>query len=179
MRRDASRSAIRGRDGCICIDAALQRERCVAARHTPAAIVARPSPTSSGEPCMKIRLAAVFGLLLAACQPAAETAPAAEAAPVIEPRAPIVDAAHIDTVLQAIVEEGRAVGVSALVHEGGREVYFGAFGMADREAGRPMARDTLAQVYSMTKPVTGVVLMSLYEEGLFDLDAPLSTYLPE
>src|SRR5690606_39450002 len=67
----------------------------------------------------------------------------------------------------------------ALVHEGGREVYSGAFGMADREAGRPMARDTLAQVYSMTKPVTGVVLMSLHEEGLFDIDAPLSTYLPE
>ena len=128
---------------------------------------------------MKTRLAAVFGLLLAACQPAAETAPAAEAAPVTTQRAPIVDAAHMDTVLQAIVEEGRAVGVSALVHEGGREVYSGAFGMADREAGRPMARDTLAQVYSMTKPVTGVVLMSLYEEGLFDLDAPLSTYLPE
>src|SRR5690606_33121156 len=143
------------------------------------AIVAGRSPTPSGGPCMKLRLAAVFGLLLAACQPAAETAPAAEAAPVIEQRAPIVDAAHIDTVLQGIVEEGRAVGVSALVHERGREVYFGAFGMADREAGRPMARDTLAQVYSMTKPVTGVVLMSLYEEGLFDLDAPLATYLPE
>ena len=128
---------------------------------------------------MRIRLAAALGLLLAACQPAADTAPAADVPPATVARAPSVDAAHIDAVLQGIVDEGRAVGVSALVHEGGREVYFGAFGMADREAGRPMARDTLAQVYSMTKPVTGVVLMSLHEEGLFDLDAPLSTYLPE
>ncbi|MDH7453894.1 serine hydrolase domain-containing protein [Luteimonas composti] len=132
---------------------------------------------------MKIRMAAVLGLLLAACQPAQDGGSAASA-PATGPEAtavakPVVDAAHIDAVLRAIVEEGRAVGVSALVHERGREAYFGAFGMADREAGRAMARDTLAQVYSMTKPVTGVVLMSLYDEGLFELDAPLSDYLPE
>jgi len=137
---------------------------------------------------MSIRLAALACLLLAACQSiprgtadaaVPDAAAAAAAAPAAGPAATVVDAAHIDAVLREIVAEGRAVGVSALVHEGGREVYFGAFGMADREAGRPMARDTLAQVYSMTKPVTGVVLMSLYEEGLFELDAPLSRYLPE
>ncbi|MGJ4803588.1 serine hydrolase domain-containing protein [Luteimonas sp. SDU82] len=131
---------------------------------------------------MKFHLAAVLGLLLAACQPAPDegaTAPAPVATHDADAARSIVDGAHLDAVLQAIVDEGRAVGVSALVHERGRETYFGAFGMADREAGRPMARDTLAQVYSMTKPVTGVVLMSLYEEGLFELDAPLATYLPE
>lgn len=130
---------------------------------------------------MRIRLAAVLGLLLAACQPASNTGPAAasDAPAGAAPQPTVVDAAHIDQVLQGIVDEGRAVGVSALVHERGREAYFGAFGMADREAARPMARDTLAQVYSMTKPVTGVVLMSLYEQGLFELDEPLATYLPE
>jgi CubicO group peptidase (beta-lactamase class C family) len=51
--------------------------------------------------------------------------------------------------------------------------------MADREAERRMQRDTLVRIYSMTKPVTGVVLMTLYEEGLFDLDDPLEMYLPE
>ncbi len=126
-------------------------------------------------------LAAVLGLLLAACQPASnDSATSADRSPdATAHEAGVVDGAHIDAVLRGIVEEGRAVGVSALVHERGREAYFGAFGMADREAGRPMARDTLAQVYSMTKPVTGVVLMSLYEEGLFELDEPLATYLPE
>jgi len=128
---------------------------------------------------MSIRMAAVLGLLLAACQGVPSTAAAAaEPAPDATP-ASVVDAAHVDAVLRGSVEEGRAVGVSALVHERGREVYFGAQGMADREAGRPMARDTLAQIYSMTKPVTGVVLMSLYDEGLFELDAPLADYLPE
>ena len=133
---------------------------------------------------MNIRMAAVLGLLLAACQPAQDggSSPASTTGAdtgATAPAKPVVDAAHIDAVLRAIVDEGRAVGVSALVHERGRETYFGAFGMADREAGRAMARDTLAQVYSMTKPVTGVVLMSLYDEGLFELDAPLSDYLPE
>jgi CubicO group peptidase (beta-lactamase class C family) len=71
------------------------------------------------------------------------------------------------------------VGVSALVWKDDREIYFGAFGMADREAKRPMARDTIVQIYSMTKPVTGVALMTLYEEGRFGLDDPISKYLPE
>lgn len=133
---------------------------------------------------MKPCLAVVLGLLLAACQPATTQAPpdaAADAAAPSQapPVAALVDPAHIDHVLRGIVEQGRAVGVSALVYERGQEAYAGAFGMADREAGRAMARDTLAQVYSMTKPVTGVVLMTLFEEGKFELDAPLSTYLPE
>jgi CubicO group peptidase (beta-lactamase class C family) len=51
--------------------------------------------------------------------------------------------------------------------------------MADRENGRPMQRDTLVRIYSMTKPITGVALMSLYEDGLFALDDPLARYLPE
>lgn len=129
---------------------------------------------------MKSFLAAGLALLLLACRPAptpATATPDAAAPPAADTA--LVDPAHIDAVLGGIVGEGRAVGVSALVYERGQEAYFGAFGMADREAGRPMARDTLAQVYSMTKPVTGVVLMSLYDEGLFRLDDPLSQYLPE
>src|SRR5690606_36783601 len=148
-------------------------------------ILARRSPRAFATSCpgahMRIRLAAVLGLLLAACQPASNTGLAApgDAPAGAAPQPTVVDAAHIDQVLQGIVDEGRAVGVSDLVHESGREAYFSAFGMTDREAARPMARDTLAQVYSMTKPVTGVVLMSLYEQGLFELDEPLATYLPE
>ena len=90
-----------------------------------------------------------------------------------------VDAAHIGNVLEGFVEHGKLVGVSALVFEDGEEAFFGAFGMADREAGRPMARDTLVQIRSMTKPITGVTLMTLYEEGRFALDEPLEKYLPE
>ncbi|AKC86925.1 beta-lactamase [Pseudoxanthomonas suwonensis] len=90
-----------------------------------------------------------------------------------------VDRARIDTVLGGLVDSGALVGASALVWQDGQEAYFGAFGLADREAGRPMARDTLVQIFSMTKPVTGVALMQLYEQGKFQLDDPVAKYLPE
>ena len=90
-----------------------------------------------------------------------------------------IDKRRIDAALAKMVSDGRAAGTSALVWQGGREVYFGRAGFADREAGRPMARDTMVQIYSMTKPVTGVALMQLWEEGRFGLDDELSRYLPE
>ena len=86
---------------------------------------------------------------------------------------------RIDSTLRTYVDSGRVTGASALVWEKGREVYFGAFGMADREANRPMTRDVIAQIFSMTKPVTGVAMMQLWEQGKFKLDDPLAKYLPE
>lgn len=90
-----------------------------------------------------------------------------------------LDKKRIDAALGAMIADGRAAGVSALIWQDGREVYFGTAGMADREAKRPMRRDTIAQIYSMTKPVTGVALMQLWEAGKFRLDDPLARYLPE
>ncbi len=90
-----------------------------------------------------------------------------------------VNKARMDRALAAMVADGRAAGVSALVWKNGREAYFGTAGYADREARRPMRRDTLAQIWSMTKPVTGVALMQLWEQGKIGLDDPLAKYLPE
>ena len=78
-----------------------------------------------------------------------------------------------------MVASGRAAGTSALIWKDGKEVYFGTAGFADREAKRPFRRDTLVQIWSMTKPVTGVALMQLWEQGKFAIDDPLSKYLPE
>lgn len=89
-----------------------------------------------------------------------------------------LDPARIGTALSAMVTDGRAAGVSVLIWQDGREAYFGSAGFADREAARPMTRDAIAQIYSMTKPVTGVALMQLWEQGKFGLDDPLSRYLP-
>jgi CubicO group peptidase (beta-lactamase class C family) len=89
-----------------------------------------------------------------------------------------LDRARIDAALRQMVASGRATGASALVWRGGAERYFGAAGEADREAHRPMRRDTLVQIFSMTKPVTGVALMQLWEQGKFGLDDPLARYLP-
>ena len=94
----------------------------------------------------------------------------------------VVDAAavaRLDAALSGFVERGDVAGVSALVVERGEEAYVGAYGMADREAGVPMSRETIALIYSMTKPVTGVALMTLWEDGAFDLDDPLADHLPE
>lgn len=86
---------------------------------------------------------------------------------------------RIDAALEKMVRDGRAAGVSVLLWKDGREVYFGKSGQADRENGMPMARDTIVQIYSMTKPVTGVALMQLWEQGRFGLDDPVARYLPE
>ena len=94
----------------------------------------------------------------------------------------VVDApvsSRIDSVLKAFVDEGRAAGASALVWEKNREAYYNALGYADREREVPMTRNTLVRIYSMTKPITGVALMTLYEEGAFKLDDPLEKYAPE
>lgn len=85
---------------------------------------------------------------------------------------------RIDAALRQMVSAGRAAGASALIWQKGAERYFGAAGEADREAHRPMRRDTLVQIFSMTKPVTGVALMQLWEQGKFGLEDPLARYLP-
>ncbi|HTQ58254.1 MAG TPA: serine hydrolase domain-containing protein [Bryobacteraceae bacterium] len=90
-----------------------------------------------------------------------------------------LDPNRIANALSAMVDDGRAAGASVLIWKDGREAYFGSAGFADREAGRRMSRDTIAQIYSMTKPVTGVALMQLWEQGKFRMDDPLYRYLPD
>lgn len=89
------------------------------------------------------------------------------------------DCAVIGSFLDSMVAEGRTVGASALVWQGGAERCFAIAGDADREAARPITRDTLFQIFSMTKPVTGTALMQLWEQGKFGLDDPLEWHLPE
>ncbi|UZD23582.1 serine hydrolase [Algoriphagus halophytocola] len=87
--------------------------------------------------------------------------------------------ARIDSTLSSFVESGNLAGVSALIYEKNQEVYYNAYGYADRENQIKMDRNTIVQIYSMTKPITGTALMTLYEEGKFQLDDPLSKYAPE
>jgi CubicO group peptidase (beta-lactamase class C family) len=87
--------------------------------------------------------------------------------------------ARIDSTLKSFVDSGKVAGISALIFEKNKETYFNAFGFADIEAKVPMDRNTIVRIFSMTKPVTGVALMKLYEKGAFQLDDPLSKYAPE
>lgn len=77
------------------------------------------------------------------------------------------------------VAERKYPGLSVLVTQHGKEVYFNSTGLRDLHGGAPFARDTVARIYSMTKPITAFTLMSLLEEGRFTLDAPVSRFLPE
>lgn len=104
----------------------------------------------------------------------------APAAPTSQASAPVrIDKARLDRTLQEMVATARIAGGSALIWQSGSERYFGSSGFADRESGWPMSRNTLVQIWSMTKPITGVALMQLWEKGAFRLDDPLGAYLPE
>ena len=63
---------------------------------------------------------------------------------------------RIDSTLRSFVDLGEIAGVSALIYEKDKEVYFNAFGFADIENQVPMDRNTIVKIYSMTKPITGV-----------------------
>ena len=73
----------------------------------------------------------------------------------------------------------RLAGASVLIGRRGRVAFFEARGLADMAASKSFNRDTIVRIYSMTKPVTSVAGMMLYEEGCFQLDDPVANYLPE
>jgi CubicO group peptidase (beta-lactamase class C family) len=86
---------------------------------------------------------------------------------------------RIDTHMQAQVGKGVMVGGQGMIARNGKIVFNRTWGMSDREAGKPMDEDAIYRIYSMTKPVTGVALMMLYEEGKFFLNDPVAKYIPE
>jgi len=85
---------------------------------------------------------------------------------------------HITEVMQKPIEEKRMAGMVAVAARQRRIVYFEALGEQDMEKGIPMRKDSIFWIASMTKPITSVAVMMLYEEGKFTLDEPVSNYLP-
>lgn len=86
---------------------------------------------------------------------------------------------RISTVVQRDIDDKRVAGAVTLVVRHGHVAFFKAQGMMDREAAKPMPTDAMFRICSMTKPITSVAVMMLYEEGKFLLDDPVSKYLPE
>ncbi len=86
---------------------------------------------------------------------------------------------RIEPLIQKYVDDGKLAGVVSLVARKGKVVHFAKFGKADLETNREMQLDTIFRIYSMSKPITSVAVMMLYEEGRFLLDDPVSKYLPE
>ncbi|MBT7335827.1 MAG: beta-lactamase family protein [Gammaproteobacteria bacterium] len=81
--------------------------------------------------------------------------------------------------MNAKVADGTMVGGMGVIARNGKVIYQQTYGMADRETGREMTDDAIYRIYSMSKPITAVALMMLYEQGKFRLNDPIAMYLPE
>ncbi len=81
--------------------------------------------------------------------------------------------------LEEKIEQGVIPGVVALVARNGKIVYHKAFGFSDTPAGKKMATDDIFRIASQTKAITATAVMMLWEEGKFNLDDPISKYIPE
>jgi CubicO group peptidase (beta-lactamase class C family) len=77
------------------------------------------------------------------------------------------------------IDAGRIAGCQIAVVRHGHVGYFRSFGARDLERSEPVEEDTIWRIYSMTKPITGVALMTLYERGLFSLTDPVSRFIPQ
>jgi CubicO group peptidase (beta-lactamase class C family) len=86
---------------------------------------------------------------------------------------------RINQLVESKIKDGKLVGAITLVARRGKIVHFETAGQADAENNKPLKRDALFRIYSMTKPITTVAAMMLYEEGKFQLDDPVAWYLPE
>ena len=85
---------------------------------------------------------------------------------------------RIRTHLQRYIDAGKVTGTLTLVARHGQIAYFEPQGYLELERIRPMQCDTIFRIYSMTKPITSVALMMLYEHGLFQLDDPVHKFIP-
>ncbi|HEX4709872.1 serine hydrolase domain-containing protein [Phenylobacterium sp.] len=83
-----------------------------------------------------------------------------------------------DHLERSYLSNGKITGCQVGVARHGHLAYFKSFGQMDRERGKPTADDTIYRIYSMTKPITSVALMTLYEQGYFQLNDPVSRYVP-
>ncbi len=137
---------------------------------------------------IKTSIIACCILLLVACQPAiTEDTQQASAAPAAAleraaPEAVGMDSQRLDRVTQAMqgfVDEGLLAGVVTMAARDNKLVHFESVGYRDIELQAPMTNDAIFRIYSMTKPITGVALMILYEEGKFRLADPVEKYIPE
>ena len=101
--------------------------------------------------------------------------------PMVEPEAVGLSTerlSRLDKVMEAYVEQQKIAGGVTLIARHGKIAHLGTYGMMDVEAGKPMTPDTIFRIASMTKPITSVAVMMLYEEGHFRLHEPVSKFIP-
>jgi CubicO group peptidase (beta-lactamase class C family) len=87
--------------------------------------------------------------------------------------------ARLDTYMAKAVADGRVAGMITLLARHGQIVSEKVYGYRSLATSAPMTRDTIFRLYSMTKPITGVAMMMLFEEGKWRLDDPITRFVPE
>jgi len=109
-------------------------------------------------------------------------ATAADSLPVVQPEDVGFSSEQlnkIETYFTSRVEKGEIAGIVTLVARHGKIAHFSAVGYQDAEQEIPMEKDTIFRIYSMTKPIVSTALMMLYQDGLFQMNDPLSKFIPE
>jgi CubicO group peptidase (beta-lactamase class C family) len=86
---------------------------------------------------------------------------------------------RMDEAMQGLIDKKHLAGIVTLVARKGKVVQHKAYGMQDADTQRPMRTDTIARIYSMTKPITGVAMMMLYEEGKWKPTDPIAKHIPQ
>ena len=81
--------------------------------------------------------------------------------------------------MQQLVDSSKYAGITTLVMKDGLVVHQESFGFADIKNQKPIEENTIFRIFSMTKPVTAVALMTLFDQGKFQLDDPVARYIPE
>ena len=107
---------------------------------------------------------------------------AGQSLPAAKPESVGLSSERLDRIAKTVqrnIDDKRVAGAVTMVVRHGQVAWLKAEGMQDREAGKPMQPDTIFRICSMTKPITSVAVMMLYEQGYFALEDPISNYLPE
>ena len=81
--------------------------------------------------------------------------------------------------MRALVDEGQLANITTLVARHGKLVYLDAYGVQDLATKKPVRSDTIFRLASMTKPIVGVAMMMLWEQGKWTLDDPVAKHIPE
>ena len=108
--------------------------------------------------------------------------PAAAQLPTASPESVGFDSARLkrlDDYMAKVVADGRVAGITTLLARHGKIVHTKVYGQADLAKQTPMTADTIFRIYSMTKPVTGVAMRILFEEGRWQMDDPVTKFVPE
>jgi len=130
-------------------------------------------------------LAAIAAVSLVTTPIAAAARPAGDAASLStagSPESVGFDSARLkrlDDYMSGVVSSGRVAGMTTMLARHGKVVEFKTYGKQSTATGAPMSKDTIFRIYSMSKPLTGVAMMILFEEGKWRLDDPVTRFIPE